>query len=192
MSPKYCSFPEAIALFFKNYVNFNGRSTRSEYWWYVLFNSIVVLVLGFIAKLVGISDAAGNSPLTSIWSLVVFIPGLSICVRRLHDIGKSWVSMLIVLIPLAGIIIYIVWMCQPSDTDNLWGPCAYSLESGSGMGGFGGNQGYNAYDPNQPYNPNNGYNGYNPNGGYDPNQGYNPNGGYDPNQGYNNPNNNNF
>ena len=212
MSPKHASFPEAIGLFFKNYVNFTGRSTRSEYWWYVLFNFIVSFVLSFIASALGMSDAYGNSALSSIWLLVIFLPGLALSVRRLHDIGKSWLSMFIVLIPLAGIIIYIVWMCQPSDTDNLWGPSADTLQYGGGMGGFGQPNG-GAYNPNQPYNPNQGYNGgydpnqgynnggYNPNqgynGGYDPNQGYN-NGGYNPNQGYNggydpnNPNNNNF
>ncbi len=109
-TPKSVSFGEAIRLFFVNYVNFTGRSTRSEYWWAVLFNFLVSMVLSFIPY-VG-----------SVLSLAFIIPGLSLCIRRLHDIGKSWVWYLMGLIPLAGFIILIVYFCKESDGDNKWGP----------------------------------------------------------------------
>ena len=78
-SPKRVSFGEAIKLFFVNYVNFDGRSTQSEYWWVVLFNFLVGLGVGWIPVLGWLV------------SLGLLIPGLSLSVRRLHDTGKSWV-----------------------------------------------------------------------------------------------------
>lgn len=111
-SPKRVSFGEAIKLFFVNYVNFDGRSTQSEYWWVVLFNFLVGLGVGWIPVLGWLV------------TLGLLIPGLSLSVRRLHDTGKSWVYLLMGLIPIAGFIILIVFYCQESDGDNKWGPAA--------------------------------------------------------------------
>lgn len=187
MSPKKVSFGEAIALFFKNYFNFNGRSTRSEYWWIVLFIFLVNLVLGFLGGIMGINDDRGNNVFSSLFTLACFVPNLSLTVRRLHDIGKSWLYFLFVLIPLAGPIILIVWMATRSDFDNMWGPCADTLAMGGGYAqpGMYNNNFNNHYNPNQQYNPN----GYNQ--GYDFNnyQNQNYNQGY---QNYTDPNNNNY
>jgi uncharacterized membrane protein YhaH (DUF805 family) len=55
--------------------------------------------------------------------LALFIPGLAVAVRRLHDIGKSGWNLLLCLIPLVGAIILIIWYCQPSqEGDNEYGP----------------------------------------------------------------------
>ena len=76
-------FLTAIRLFFANYANFKGRSTRAEYWWAALFLVLVNVVLDFI----------GVSFLSGLWSLAVLLPSLAIWTRRFHDIGKSgwWV-----------------------------------------------------------------------------------------------------
>lgn len=109
-SPKRVGFGEAIKLFFVNYVNFTGRSTASEYWYAYLFNFLVALCTSWI-PVVG-----------TLISLGLIIPGLAVGIRRLHDTGKSWVYMLMGLIPLAGFIILIVQYCKASDADNKWGP----------------------------------------------------------------------
>lgn len=111
-SPKKVNFGEAIKLFFKNYANFNGRSTVSEYWWAYLFNMLVSLCVSWI-PVIGQIAALG-----------LLVPGLAISIRRLHDTGKSWVYLLMGLIPLAGPIILIVQYCKESDADNQWGPAA--------------------------------------------------------------------
>ena len=103
------SFSEAIKLVFKNYANFTGRSTKSEFWWGFLFLWIVNLAASFI-PVIG-----------TLISLALFIPNLSLCIRRLHDIGKAWTWILLGLIPLAGVIILIVLYCKDSDGDNQWG-----------------------------------------------------------------------
>ena len=102
---------QAVTLYFKNYVNFQGRSRRSEYWWVCLFNMIVSGIL-----------TAALPEIAGIWTLAVAIPSLSLAVRRLHDIGKSGWWYLIGLIPLVGSIILIVWFCKDSTEDNQWGP----------------------------------------------------------------------
>lgn len=108
-SPKKVGFGEAIKLFFTNYANFSGRSTASEYWWAYLFNMIVSAVVSAI-PIVGV-----------IVALALFIPGLSLTVRRLHDTGKSGSYIFMSLIPLAGPIILIIQLCAGSDADNQWG-----------------------------------------------------------------------
>ena len=90
-------------------MNFTGRSTRSEYWWAFLFTTLVGIVVSYI-PVVG-----------ALLLVALYIPGLSISVRRLHDIGKSWTFLLMGLIPIAGAIILIINFCKESDGDNQWG-----------------------------------------------------------------------
>ena len=97
-------FVEAVKLFFKNYTNFSGRSRRSEYWWFCLFNLIVSLLLSLI-----LPDIVG------LWSVVILVPTLSLVVRRLHDIGKSGWWYFIGLVPLVGAVLLLIWICRDSD-----------------------------------------------------------------------------
>jgi uncharacterized membrane protein YhaH (DUF805 family) len=111
-SPKKVSFGGAIKLYFVNYVNFSGRSTRSEYWWIVLFTAIVSVCTSWI-PVVGY-----------IVTLGLIIPNLSLGIRRLHDGGKSWAYIFMGLIPIVGAILLIIQYCKESDADNKWGPAA--------------------------------------------------------------------
>lgn len=108
--PVNVGFGDAIKPFFKNYANFKGRSSKSEYWWAFLFNFLVGLALGIIP---GIGWIA---------SIALLIPGLALCIRRLHDVGKDWYYIFMSLIPIAGLIIMIVTLCKDSDGDNEFGP----------------------------------------------------------------------
>lgn len=107
-------FLEAVALFFSRYADFKGRSRRSEYWWVMLFNVIVSVVLVLLPDSLAF--------LSSLWSLAILIPSLAICIRRLHDVGKSGWWYLFILIPLVGGIILLVQFCKDSTEDNQWGP----------------------------------------------------------------------
>ncbi|MBR0142407.1 MAG: DUF805 domain-containing protein [Ruminococcus sp.] len=86
-SPKYVDFGEAISLFFKNYVNFSGRSTRSEYWFSVLFMFIIGFVLGIMGEKVEF--------ISRLWTLATFLPSLAIACRRFHDAGKNITPLII-------------------------------------------------------------------------------------------------
>ena len=105
------SFVEAVKLAFVRIVDFKGRARRSEYWWFTLFNIIVSAIIAM-----ALPDIAG------LWSLIVLIPSLSLCIRRLHDVGKSGWWYLILFVPLVGEILLLVWFCRDSGPDNQWGP----------------------------------------------------------------------
>ena len=94
---------------FKNYVNFNGRARRKEYWMFCLGNVIVSIVLSIIIAILRLPAGVSN-----IYTLAVFLPTLAVAVRRLHDIGKSGVWYLISFIPCVGPIWFLVLMCQDS------------------------------------------------------------------------------
>jgi uncharacterized membrane protein YhaH (DUF805 family) len=89
------------------YATFNGRARRTEYWMFFLFNLIIGLVLWFTESLVG-----GPGVLYSLYTLAVLIPGIAVSVRRLHDTGRSGWWLLILLIPLIGAIVLLVFMAQ--------------------------------------------------------------------------------
>ena len=112
--PRSVGFGEAIKLYFTNYVNFTGRSTRGEFWWAALFTFLLSIVVTLIARRI--------PAISYIFSLGLFLPSLSLSIRRLHDIGKAWPWILISLIPIVGVILMIVYCCRPSDNNNQWGP----------------------------------------------------------------------
>ena len=116
---------EAYKKLWRNYTNFNGRSTVGDYWWAVLCNFIVVFVVSFLSGLLGGGIAKLFSVVIALYSLALIVPGLAICVRRLHDINKSGWFILIGLIPAVGGIILLVFMCMSSvDEGNQYGPIA--------------------------------------------------------------------
>lgn len=112
-------FGEAVTSFFRNYVEFKGRATRSEYWYVALFCFLVDVVIGLVGRITGLTV---ENTLQTIWSLAVLLPSLGLCWRRMHDIGKSGLLNLLLLLPLVGWIICIVFYCQPSVGDNEYGP----------------------------------------------------------------------
>lgn len=101
----------------QNYVKFDGRARRSEYWYFVLFNFIISCAVEFVGYLIGLDW------LVSLYGIGVFLPGLAVGIRRLHDIGKSGFWILIGLIPLVGWIWLIILLCQDSQPgSNEYGP----------------------------------------------------------------------
>ena len=80
----------------QNYATFKGRASRSEYWYFVLFNIIFSIVLGFVSGIVDLPI------LYTIYSVVLLIPSIAVAVRRMHDVGKSgW----FILIPIYDLIL---------------------------------------------------------------------------------------
>lgn len=104
-------FKTAIITCLTKYVDFDGRASRSEFWWFFLFQFLVVVILSVLLSILG-----------TIASLALLLPGLGASVRRLHDIGKSGWWILIGLIPLIGWLIALYWAVQPSQPEsNNWG-----------------------------------------------------------------------
>jgi uncharacterized membrane protein YhaH (DUF805 family) len=102
-------FQEAIRSGFRNYVNFSGRAPRSEYWYWVLFGVLVTIVAAILDG--AIFPDIEPSPLGAVTSVILFLPGLAMAVRRLHDIDRTGWWLLITL-TIVGIILLIVWACM--------------------------------------------------------------------------------
>ncbi len=108
----------------KKYADFKGRARRKEFWMYILFYLIIVIVLGIIDAIIGTTMTGGGvGILTLIYLLGMLIPTLAVTVRRLHDMGKSGWWYFITLVPLIGgiwLIVLLVTDSQPAA--NAWGP----------------------------------------------------------------------
>ncbi len=113
---KIMNLVEAVGSGFRNYVGFGGRACRSEYWYWALFVVIFSIVTFMLDSLLFPDNPARL--LNSLFSLAVFLPGLAMAIRRLHDIDKSGWWVLIVLIPIVGLIIFIVWAIKQGDEAN--------------------------------------------------------------------------
>lgn len=135
------NFKEAIVACYSKYATFEGRACRAEYWYWGLFGGLSYLLYIFLMIWV---NASANRDLSLLlfqylnvdcyyyitlshievyiiytihflFNLSMIIPSSAVCVRRLHDIGKSGWWYFIGLIPLVGAILLLVWMCKDSD-----------------------------------------------------------------------------
>mgnify|MGYP003683205091 CR=1 FL=1 len=119
-------------LAFKNYANFSGRARRKEYWMFILFHYLIILLLyiliiTFSINLGDTSEMAIPEIILSILLLLYFlatiIPYLAITVRRLHDINKSGGYWFVRFIPLVGPIWLLILLVEDSwDGVNRYGP----------------------------------------------------------------------
>lgn len=112
------TFQDAVRTCLQNYVTFAGRARRSEFWFFILFNLLVQIVAGILDAFLG-----GTGFVGAVASLALFLPGLAVSVRRLHDTGRSGWWILICLIPLVGMILLIVWYATRGENGpNRFGP----------------------------------------------------------------------
>ena len=100
----------------KQYADFSGRARRKEYWMFFLFNMIFGMIAMILDNIFGIAfGEIGYGPLYGLYTLAVFIPGLAVAIRRLHDVGKSGWMILINLIPIVGVIWFFVLLVTDSN-----------------------------------------------------------------------------
>ncbi|MDG2527381.1 DUF805 domain-containing protein [Caulobacter endophyticus] len=113
----------------KKYADFKGRARRSEFWLFTLF-IVIVYVVYFAALAVtgGFGNqepsgaAIGVIAIFSLFFLGIFIPGLAVTFRRLHDINRSAWWILISLIPLGGIVLLVFYCLPGAEGPNQFGP----------------------------------------------------------------------
>ena len=127
---------DAYKKYWTRFADFSGRTSRRDYWLFVLMNIIVSIVLTMIlSALLGRGLTVSNlkdaeeifnlfksgsvaGTISLIWYLLNIIPSLSISVRRMHDINKSGWAILVLLIPLIGWLIYFIFTIKPSVNEN--------------------------------------------------------------------------
>jgi len=93
----------------KQYGDFKTRSTIKEFWLFNLFSVLISLLLTLIDSSVDFKFTGNIGVLTALYS--IFIPSLSVSVRRLHDVGKSGWTILFIIIPIIGIIWLLALFC---------------------------------------------------------------------------------
>jgi uncharacterized membrane protein YhaH (DUF805 family) len=102
----------------RKYAVFTGRSRRKEYWYFVLFNFLVLIVLSVVDRILGLtSPDTGVGLLRAIYSLGTIVPGLAAATRRLHDTGRSGWWIFLCFIPVVGAIILIVFLASESQSE---------------------------------------------------------------------------
>lgn len=111
-------FATAVRSCLNKYATFAGRAQRSEFWWWVLFSIIANVVA------VAIDAAVIGMPAVQILvALGLILPGISVVVRRLHDVGRSGWWYWIGLVPVVGVIVLIYWfVTQGTAGSNEFGP----------------------------------------------------------------------
>ena len=92
-----------------NYFSFNGRASRSEYWWWILAQFIMVIPLSFLDGMVFGWEYSDPTWFSNIFILAMILPNISVLVRRLHDTGRSGWWYFIALVPCVGYIILLVF-----------------------------------------------------------------------------------
>ena len=113
----------AVKTCFKKYAKFEGRASRSEYWYFALFNNLIFFIPVLLAFAI---DHDVISPILCIAAFIyltaTIIPGLSVSVRRLHDVGKSGYFYFICCIPYIGGFILLYYFCKASEIgENIYG-----------------------------------------------------------------------
>lgn len=115
---------ESVVSVLKNWKNFSGRASRSEFWYFVLASAILGAIVGGIelaTGLISIENPNETGPLSSILNLLLAIPSISVTSRRLQDYGYSgwWQLSYITVI---GIFVVLIWCMLPAKEDeNDWG-----------------------------------------------------------------------
>ncbi|MFT4167348.1 MAG: DUF805 domain-containing protein [Microlunatus sp.] len=170
-------FIPAVKRAFQKYATFDGRASRGEYWWWVLANSIVVLVFyGWAMVVIATATAAQRSefppgaifPLVilGLWALATLVPNIAITIRRLHDAGYSGWFYLFNIVGL-GIVTTVLCIMATSPNAAQYGPPApegyypqqqgfmppdpYAQQPNYGQQQGYGQQGYGQQPPQQGY-----------------------------------------
>lgn len=108
---------QSVSTVFSKYATFNGRASRSEYWYFVLFQFIVSFIICIVFALYKTDTGAlqvTGYVVNGLYSLISLLPGLAVTVRRLHDIGKGGGWIFISLVPLIGSLWLFILLILPS------------------------------------------------------------------------------
>ena len=106
----------------RNYANFSGRARRKEYWYFVLVQMGLVIIAMILDAIIFNSEIG---LFYIVVALGLFLPGLAVTIRRLHDTSRSGWWFLISILPLIGSIILLVLLASDTKFEtNQWGPPA--------------------------------------------------------------------
>ncbi len=106
----------------QKYATFTGRDSRAQFWYFVLFNIVISIILSIVEGMLGLRSRGGSGILSGLYNLALVIPSIAATTRRLHDTNRSGWWWLIGLIPIVGWIVLIVLLVGDSTPgDNQYG-----------------------------------------------------------------------
>ena len=106
------SFFGPYAEYWKRYADFDGKTNKHDYWMVVLVNLLISVAISVIASIGALRIVA--TTIDSLYAIAAFITGLAITTRRLHDTGRSGLNLFWLLLPIAGWIVILVYVCGDS------------------------------------------------------------------------------
>ena len=110
-------FSTAVRTCLQKYATFQGRASRSEFWFFILFQFLALIVATIIDAIVGTKMIV-----YAIVALGLLLPSLAVAVRRLHDTNRSGWWYWLFLVPIVGAIVLLIWFCTAgSDSANDFG-----------------------------------------------------------------------
>lgn len=118
----------------KKYAAFDGRASKSEFWYFVLANMILAFAIYAISYAIGLPFLYG------LYTFAVLVPGLAVQVRRLHDSGKSGWWWLLALTGFGALVLIVFYIADSDPGTNAYGP-----NPNQAAGGYAGAAQQNAY-----------------------------------------------
>jgi uncharacterized membrane protein YhaH (DUF805 family) len=117
-------FGEAVTTCMSKYATFSGRARRSEYWWFVVFEIVVLLLaLGLDNVLHTTVNGGGVGWVYFVAVLALVIPNIAVTVRRLHDTGRSgWWWFLSLLCGIGALVVFVFCLLDTTPGPNQYGP----------------------------------------------------------------------
>ena len=113
---------KSIATCLAKHVDFKGRASRSEFWWFVLFSLLGGIVTTIIDVMILGYSIESYGPANIIFTVVLILPGIAVTARRLHDVNRSGWWQLIEL-TIIGILLILVWnITEGEKKKNIYGP----------------------------------------------------------------------
>ncbi|WP_353808881.1 DUF805 domain-containing protein [Agromyces sp. SYSU T00194] len=111
------TFGQSIQTVFRKYAEFEGRASRSEFWWWVVFYVLVLSATGLFGVIRFDYGGSAGSILSGLWTIGALLPSLAVTVRRLRDADYPWGHVFWYLLPIAGLIVLAALCAQPAKTD---------------------------------------------------------------------------
>jgi uncharacterized membrane protein YhaH (DUF805 family) len=119
---------DSYLMVWKKFAEFNGRSRRTEYWMFALFNCIVFTILAIGAVALGKAGVIFWC-LCALYWLAAIIPSIAVAVRRLHDIGMNGLWLLLAFVPLGNLVLLVFACLDSTPGPNQYGPNPKGIET---------------------------------------------------------------
>ena len=116
------NFLQSVSACFNKYLTFNGRATRSEFWWFYLFSTLMSWTASTVGELtLGMGLELGSTIASTILQIAFLLPWLAVASRRMHDIDRSGWWILLMFTGIGTIFLIYWWAKKGNFGENTFG-----------------------------------------------------------------------